>query len=167
MKPPLAIKAFIIVLIMGCSAVYSEEQDRSGDMGTEKEKIEIKELKGYFPKNTIKFDDNYNFKHLAVTSQEEFDQYFGVSKTMQNEIDKVNFNKNSVIAIMTKPSNISKEIKLIYYEFDSGNLFILYHIREGSANSYKSTALYLATIPKGVSTITFKSRYNIQIMKVE
>jgi len=41
-----------------------------------------------------------------------------MAKTMKNTVDKVNFDESSVIAIMTKPSKFSKNIGLVYYEFN-------------------------------------------------
>lgn len=127
----------------------------------------IDELNGYFVKNTVKFDDNYDFKHVVVDNQKDFDKYFGVAKTMKNKVDKVNFEENSVIAIMTKPSNILKEIGLVYYEFDGDKLFIQYKIREGAQNTYESTSLYLAIISKGVASVKFKSRYNVGVVDIK
>ena len=124
-------------------------------------------MNGYFVKNTVKFDDNYDFKHVVVENQKDFDKYFGVAKTMKNKVDKVNFEENSIIAIMTKPSNISKEIELVYYEFDGDKLFIQYKIREGAQNTYESTGLYLAIIPKGVASVKFKSRYNVGVVNIK
>jgi len=76
----------------------------------------IDKLNGYFVKNTVKFDDNYDFKHIVVNNKKDFDKYFGAAKTMKNTVDKVNFDESSVIAIMTKPSKFSKNIGLVYYE---------------------------------------------------
>ncbi len=80
---------------------------------------------------------------------------------MQNKVNTVNFKGRSVIAIITKPSQTTKKIDLIYYEFDGGDSLIRYHIREGDKNSYRSTSLSLGTIPKGVTRVNFKSRYNV------
>jgi len=127
----------------------------------------VEELSGYFVKNTVKFDNNYDFKHLTVTNQEDFDHYFGVAQTMQNQVDKVNFAENSVIAIMTKPSEIEKKTELVYYEFDGNSLFILYQIINGDKKTYQSTSLYLASIPKNITRVKFKYRDNIGIVDVK
>lgn len=127
----------------------------------------VEKLDGYFVKNTVEFDDNYDFKHIVVTSQEDFDKYFGVAKTMNNRVDKVDFEENSVIAIMAKPSKYTKKIRLVYYEFDDDKLWIKYHIAVGSENTYESTGLYLASIPKNVTSIEFRSRYNVELLDVK
>jgi len=138
-----------------------------GTIRAEAPKRTVEELNGYFVKNTVKFDENYDFKHLVVTNQEDFNRYFGVAQTMQNQVDKIDFEKNSVIAIMTKPSNIAKKTGLVYYEFEGDHLFVLYKIVEGDKNTYQSTSLYLATIPKDIARVKFKSRYNVGIEDVK
>ena len=131
------------------------------------QKKTVEKLDGYFIKNTVTFDDNYGFKHIVITNQKDFDQYFGVAKTMENKVDKVNFKKNSVIAIITKPANISKKIGLVYYEFDDDKLLIKYKITTGDKNTYQSTGLYLATVPKSVASVKFKSRDNEGVVDIK
>ena len=119
----------------------------------------VEELNGYFVKNTVTFDDNHDYKHIVVSNQADFDQYFGIAKTMKNKIHKVDFDESSVVAIMTKPSKTANKIDLIYSEFAGDNLLIQYNNTEGEETTYKSTGLYLATIPKGVANVKFKSGY--------
>ncbi len=127
----------------------------------------IEKVNGYFIKSTMKFNDNYNFKNIVVTDQKEFDTYFGVAKTMKNKKDQVDFDKNNIIAIMTKPSKISKDIDILYYKFDKDTLFIQYGIKDDSKNNYKSTSLYLATIPKKTKIINLKSKENTDQIEVK
>ena len=127
----------------------------------------VDKLQGYFIKNTVKFDDDFDFMHLVITNRKDFDQYFGVAKTMTNEVDPVNFEENNVIAIATKPSKTSKKIDVVYYEFDGDKLFVQYGIATGGKNSYKSSGLYLATIPKKIKTVLFKSKDNVGEVEVK
>lgn len=127
----------------------------------------IEQLSGYFIKNTMKFDANFNFKNIVVTNQTDFDTYFGVAKTMKNKIDQVNFDKNNVVALMTKPSKTSKDIDILYYEFNDDILSIQYGIKEGAKNKFKSTGLYLATIPKNIKTIDIKSKENTDRLQIK
>ncbi|BCG65240.1 MAG: hypothetical protein methR_P3065 [Methyloprofundus sp.] len=131
------------------------------------QKKTVEKLDGYFIKNTVKFDDNNNFMHVVVENKKDFNKYFGVAKTMKNKVDKVNFEENSVIAIMTKASNVPKKIEVVYYEFGGDELLIKYHIREGEKNTFESTGLYLAAIPKDVTSIKFKSRYNVGVVNIK
>ncbi len=124
-------------------------------------------LQGYFIKNTVKFDDDFDFKHIVVTNQKDFDEYFGIGKTMKNKVDKVDFEKNNVIAIATKPSKKSYKIDVVYYEFDDHKLLIQYGVAKGGKNSYESSALYLATIPKCIETVNFKSKDNVAEVEVK
>ena len=127
---------------------------------------EMKELKGYFAKNTVRF--NNNFKHIVLTNQHDFDNYFGIAKTMKNKIDKVDFNKSLVVAIMTKPADVSKKIEPVYCDLEGNKLTIKYKITEGKENSFKSTGLYLAAISKdGISSVTFRTRNEVELIEVE
>ena len=120
-------------------------------------------IKGYFAKNTIVFDENYDFKHLVVDNQADFVKYFGVSKTMKNKVDIVDFEQNSIIAVVTKPSKNTKKLDLIYEEFHDNELYIQYSIRLGDKTSFESTGLLLATIPKGISKIEFRSQGSVDV----
>jgi hypothetical protein len=113
----------------------------------------------------VQFDNEY--KHVVVSNQKDFDQYFGVAKTMDNEIDKVDFAENSVIAILTKPSLVVHKIEVIYCAFAGEQLTIKYKPAKGAENSYKSSSLYLATIPKGVASVIFRTRYNVELIDVK
>lgn len=55
------------------------ETIKEGNTVYKKETID--ELKGYFVKNTVRFDDNYDFKHLVVNNKKDFDKYFGAART--------------------------------------------------------------------------------------
>jgi len=121
----------------------------------------VEELDGYFVKNTVEFDENFEFQHVVVTNQDDFDRYFGVAKTMENTVDRVDFEENSVIGIMTRPSEISKEIDLVHCVFDDDTMMVHYSIRQGSKNTYESTGLLLAEIPKGISRVEFRSKDNV------
>ena len=161
----------IVFIFLGCSTIQAGNQpgDPGAETARERENVkisEVKELRGYFVKNTVKFDRNYDFRHLVISNQEDFDKYFGPAKTMTNKIDKIDFTKNAVIAIITKPSNIAKKIDLVYSERNGDELLVLYQITEGDKNTYKSTGLYLATIPKTVARVKFKSRYNVGIEEI-
>ena len=162
---------FAVVLLLLCSCAYAIAETTNTEPGKEGETIAkkqiVEKLSGYFVKNTVKFDDNYDFKHIVVTNQKDFDKYFGIAKTMNNQVDKVNFAENSVIAIITRPANISRKIDLIYSELKDDRLLIRYHIREGSKNTYAATGLYLATIPRDVAQVKFQSRYNVGVVDIK
>ena len=162
---------FAVVLVLLCSCVDVSPETTGLEPGKEVETIAekpiVEKLNGYFVKNTVNFDDNYDFKHIVITNQKDFDKYFGIAKTMTNQVDKVNFAENYVIAIITRPAKISRKIDLIYCELNDDRLLIKYHIREGSKNPYAASGLYLATIPRNVVQVKFQSRYNVGIVDVK
>ncbi|MBE9547810.1 MAG: amidohydrolase [Proteobacteria bacterium] len=120
----------------------------------------VEKLNGYFVKNTLKFEENNDVISGFVNAQKVFDGLFGAGKTMANTVDKIDFAESSVVLIVTKPSKISKKIDVVYSEFNGDELFIKYSIREGNKNTFASSGLYLATIPKGVSKVQFKLKSN-------
>ncbi len=127
--------------------------------------VNCKAINGYFAKNTIQF--NNNFKHFVLTNQHDFDNYFGVAKTMKNKVDKVDFKKNFIVAVVTKSSKIPKEIKPVYCDLENDKLTIKYKITEGKENSFMSSGLYLATVPKdGISSVIFRTRNDVELIEV-
>ena len=124
-----------------------------------------KELRGYFVKNSVTFTDS--FKHVVVSNQNDFDKYFGIARTMNNETDMVNFDENSVIAILTKPSLVTHKIEIIYCDLAGGKLTVKYHISNDAENSFKSSGLLLATIPKNVTSVIFRTSYNVELIDVK
>ncbi len=128
--------------------------------------ISCKAINGYFAKNTVKFSND--FKHLVLTNQHDFDKFFGVAKTMKNKIDKIDFDKNMVVAIMTKPSKKSTEIEPVYCDHKGNKLTIKYKITEGKENSFSSTGLYLAEIPKkDIENVIFRTRNDVELIEVD
>jgi hypothetical protein len=123
------------------------------------------ELRGYFVKNSVTFADS--FKHVVVSNQKDFEKYFGIARTMNNETDKVNFDENAVIAILTKPSLVTHKIAIIYCDLADGKLTVKYKISEGAENSFKSSGLRLLSIPRSITSVVFKTRYNIELIDVK
>ena len=94
-------KLFTIVIIAGvifaCEAPKKKEIKEVKELKMEKtEKVTLgatrfEEVKGYFVKNNVNFDKDY--KYIVVSSQEDFDKYFGIGKTMDNKVTALDFDK--------------------------------------------------------------------------
>lgn len=155
-----------VATLFSCSNNEKKENQATNTQFKTTEPIEqhLKNIEGYFTKNDVVFEDEW--KNVVVSNQKDFDTYFGIAKTMINKIEKIYFNENTVVAIITKPSRVSKEIIFLYSELNEGELFILYNIKDGTENSYESTDLFLAKIPKNIRSVRFKTRYTTETLNV-
>ena len=105
-------------------------------------------LQGYFVRNTVVADQDT--QHVLISTREEFDQYFGIAKTMTNEITAVDFTSSNVIAIFTKPSDHKTEISIEQATVEDKILTLEYKRVTGEKQSFTSRALILFTIPKDI-----------------
>ena len=112
------------------------------------------------------FEENVDFKHVVLHNQQAFDEYFDAGKTMNNKVDGIDFQEYDVIGIITKPSIFSKKIEIVYSEINQDSLYIQNYITRGDKSSHVSTALCLATIPKGMHKVLFKSKENIELVEM-
>lgn len=128
-----------IVLLAACSANRHTSASRIG----------MVPLNNYFVKNTVALPDEYNYK--VSVSQADFDQAFGIAATMNNTITKPDFSGQVVVAVMGKPSSVQQEIGFESAALGNGDLNIYYKVKKGSEQSYTSTALALAAVPKSTS----------------
>ncbi|MCK5815629.1 MAG: hypothetical protein KAH07_06765 [Flavobacteriaceae bacterium] len=145
----------IVLFLISVNSIYAQKE------------LVVKNLTGYYIKNTVQFDDDFDFIHLVVTNQDDFDSYFGIAKTMKNDIAKIDFTQNNVIAILLKPSTNSKETEIVYAELDQNKLLVQYGIKSKGKTTFLSSSLYITTIPKHITIITFKSKDNISVLEVK
>ncbi len=152
--------------------IISISNDKSATVGTAIKdenragnELVCTELRGYFVKNSVTFADS--FKHVVVNNQKDFEKYFGIAKTMNNETDKVNFDENSVIAILTKPSLVTHTIEIIYCDLAGDKLTVKYKVSNGAENSFNSSGLLLATIPKNITSVIFRTRDNVELIDLK
>lgn len=108
--------------------------------------IGLTPLGNYFVKNTVTLPDEYNYK--VSVSQADFDQIFDVAATMNNTIAKPDFSGQVAVAVMGKPSSQQQEISFEKATLGGKDLYVYYTVKKGGTQSYTSTALALATVPK-------------------
>ena len=115
----------------------------------------ISPLEGFFTKNTVAFENDY--KYVVVTNKASFDTNFGIAKTMNNTVAKIDFDKNNVAAIMTKPSSVQKTIVITKHCVKENEMTIVYQIKNQDEQSFTSGGLNIFEIPKTIKSIKFVS----------
>lgn len=91
---------------------------------------------GYFVNNTVQF-----VPQTPITSQEQFDQYFGMATVMGKDgrPTEIDFSKQFVLAVTTPETNIATEITPeSLRKSDNGNLVFTYRIVQGEKQSYST-----------------------------
>jgi len=114
--------------------------------------IKITPLNGYFVKNTVAQEKDSSA--VLINSQEEFEQSFGIAKTMTNTVTPINFTQQKVVAIYTKPSESQTTIQVKNAQINGETLSLKYEVSTGEPQSFKSSGLLLFTVPNTVTTIT-------------
>lgn len=120
----------------------------SGNRHTSASPIGLTPLGNYFVKNTVALPDEYNYK--VSVNQADFDQTFGVASTMNNTIIKPDFSGQIAVAVIGKPSSQQQEISFDKATLGGKDLYVYYKTKKGNTQSYTSTPLALATVPKAI-----------------
>ena len=160
---------FIAGVIFACDTPKKKEVKEVKEPKSEqKEKVTLgatrfEELKGYFVKNNVTFDKDY--KYIVVSSQEGFNKYFGMGKTMNNEVTPLDFEKFNIAAIMIKPSNKVNKIKMEKYTSEGAKTIVGFSVEAGEEQTFTSGELLLFKIPKSRTSVDFVS--NGETLNVE
>ncbi|NGX83130.1 hypothetical protein [Aequorivita sp. KMM 9714] len=110
-------------------------------------------IENYFPKNDIEFSSPV--KTVVISNKVRFEQFFGVAKTMNNEISPIDFEENKVVALIAKPSDVKQEIFITATELKKNKLLVKYKLKQGETQSFTSADLKMFTIPKSVYAVDF------------
>ena len=113
----------------------------------------FEELKGYFVKNNVVFDSDYKF--VAVSNQEEFDKYFGIAKTKNNEITALDFDKFNIAGILVQPSKKASKIEMTKYTSEGAKTIVGFTSVFGKEQNFTSGGLMLFKIPKSRTSVDF------------
>ena len=164
--PLLTIPLALAIALSSCKSP-SEKQDDQQETPTSPEattsvpmtkltpsSLNVVPLEGYFVKNTVSTEQESTL--VLISTQAEFDQSFGIAKTMTNTITPIDFTQNKVVAIFTKPSDLKTNIQLDRASVHGEILTANYNIDQGEKQSFKSSALILFTVPHTVTTISSK-----------
>lgn len=112
-------------------------------------------LDNYFLKNTVKLPDSINF--LILSSQAEFDELFGITKTSTNQIIAPDFIINRTIAIACSPTETKTTIEIEKVEMGESTINVFAKIIKEEKESSTSTPARVFAIERreGVTGMDF------------
>lgn len=149
---------FVLLILVSCNDTKKENQNINSEST-----IEL--LEGYFPKNDIEF--NQPVRVIIATNKEDFDRYFEVAKTMTNTISEIDFNKNKVVAIIAKPTDAKKIIKISETKLKNNKLGINYKLEISEPQSFSSSEMKIFKIPKSINAVDVFSKEKEEPPKTE
>lgn len=96
-------KSYVLIsLMMLITSSSCDSTKKINAIGNDTSLLELTYLEGYFSRNDIAFDSE--IKHIVVTGQADFDNFFGIAKTMDNTIFEIDFQKENIAAVILRPS---------------------------------------------------------------
>ena len=104
----------------------------SGCTSTNREKVNYKEATGYFVRNDVA-DGNLAEK---ITSQEQFDRYFGAGATMAQSPTPIDFSREFVAAVILSQTDRTTHARVDSLIRHNKNLDLYYSIPTGARQSY-------------------------------
>lgn len=131
----------------------------------EPENMEVEVIENYFPKkeitpNVIQF--------YTIDNEKEFNQKFGVAKTMNNKVTPIDFSKNRVGVIILPETNKKTTIEIDDTERIGSGAVIEYEITEGEEQSFSTTPALIFKLPgdNRLKTIEFKAGKEVNVIGV-
>lgn len=152
-----ALVLFVLVLL-SCNDAKKDGQNSNSES-------DVELIEGYFPKNNIEFSQP--IKVITIANKQDFDSYFGVAKTMTNNISKIDFDKNKVVALIARPSNKEQTINIIETKLKNNKLAINYKLEIGESQSFSSSDLKMFKVPKSVYALDVYSDEGNKLPKAE
>jgi len=107
-------------------------------------KVEYKEAAGYFVRNDVAGGTIVE----KITSQEQFDKYFGMATTMSQQPTAIDFSKEFVAAIILPQSNQANEIKIDSLVHNGSKLNLYYSVSGGNNQNYEPRPLSILIIDR-------------------
>ncbi len=156
----LMIGCISMMMCMACSSKVSKVESQSDSIATVEAApqvlpVTVQTLAGYFLKNTYKLSDNPTC--VLFPDQASLDKALGVAKTMNNKVDKPDFNQSVVAAIAMQPTQKKTEITVGKAE-KIGQVVNLYvEAAVGDNLTYTMKPLLVISFPKeaDVNTVNF------------
>lgn len=142
---------FFLMLSIGISCNADKKDNREVNA-----EATVSLMDGYYPKNNIEF--NQPIRIITTTTKEDFEKYFGVVKTMDNTVTKIDFDRFKVVAIVARPADRNQIIKISETKLKNNKLSINYHLELGEVQSYSSSDMKMFKIPKSVYAIDVYSK---------
>lgn len=138
----------LILSISACSSGSKTSKNPSSmEQNTKMEvsAVKYKTAENYFVKNTVK-----EVVPAKITTQQEFDKYFGMAATMgdQGKPTPIDFNKEFVIIVDHNSTEKKVEISPIGLNKNEKNLTFAYKVTENGDNGFTTRPFLMIIVDK-------------------
>lgn len=142
------VAAALLLSISACnsnSKTSENQSDNKQNMEMKVDAIGFKTAENYFVKNTVE-----EAVPAKITSQEEFDKYFGMATTMgdQGKPTPIDFNKEFVIIVDHNNTEKKVEISPIGLNKNEKNLTFAYKVTENGDNGFTTHPFLMIIVDK-------------------
>lgn len=151
-----AITILLVISMLSCN------DDKTKDHKENSEST-IEVMEGYFPKNNLQF--NQPIRIITINNKQDFDQFFGIARTMTNSVSEIDFEKNKVVAIVARPLDRKQTIHIIETKLKNNKLAINYKLEIGEPQSSTSSSLKMFKVAKSVYAIDVYSNDKNEVPK--
>jgi len=103
-------------------------------------------LNGYFVSNKITLNKGMNY--MLFTKPKMFNRFFGVAKTISNNIHYPDFNKEWVMMLVLPETRHETSIQFVQAIRAGSVLHVYYKVKKSYPLTYTITPLQLALVPK-------------------
>lgn len=152
---------FVLLILSLCISCNSEKKDKNNsennmEMTAETEPLKIEIVENYFTKNDM---TPRVIQYFTIDNQEDFDNQFGVAKTMDNAISTIDFDKTRIGAIVMPATDIKTSIEITQAERFGSGAIITYKTKQGDKQSFTTTPTLIFKLPvdNKLKTLEFKS----------
>ena len=116
-------------------------------VNTPQKNISYKTAKKYFVKN---INDNKDLTEKIITSQDEFERFFGAAATMgiNGKPTPIDFSKENVLALIYPKTSLEVKIIPISLQEDERNIVYSYKVIEGPQRSFMTIPNTIIIIQK-------------------
>lgn len=143
--------ALLFVLVVSACTPTSKKATSSAEAATSQatsQNIEYKIAKNYFVKNTVKA-----LVPAKITTQEDFDKYFGPATVMgeNGQPTKIDFNKEYVIVVDHATTSKETEITPLALLKRGQDVVLQYSVKEGGDIGYQHHPFLMLVVDKANS----------------
>lgn len=135
------IPLFLCLLCFSCSDNPSKESPSTAGI----KDLPVSLLSGYFLNNTVERSDAMAF--YVIDDQAEFEKYFGVAKTMTNEITQVDFKTERVGALIHPDANNEVKISVNKLQREGEKAMVDFSVSTGAPQSFTISPVVLFKLP--------------------
>ncbi len=147
----IVLSAFVLAFsFISCKSngKFPTEQQQTSQKTTTS--VEFKSLSGYFARNTFVAAKDVNL--LLLNTLENFDSVLGIAKTMNNKINKPDFENTLPLAIILKPTDKQTQLSIDKVSSENNILRIDAKLEQGEKQSYTMVPTLVFSVPKAADT---------------